>query len=94
MLAKPEGWRPQKKGGVGKKRRHPREDGDSGVKKKRGDEEGEKGQNDAGRKRLDALSVGYFRRVGERLSEGFEDNEERGEKDYCSADLSRQRTDL
>lgn len=42
-----------------------------------GGEEGEKGQADGGRKRLDALSVGYFRRVGERLSEGFEDDEER-----------------
>uniref|UniRef100_A0A3Q3J8A5 PUM-HD domain-containing protein n=1 Tax=Monopterus albus TaxID=43700 RepID=A0A3Q3J8A5_MONAL len=36
-----------------------------------------KGCRDGGKKRLDALSVGYFRRVGERLSEGFEDNEER-----------------
>ncbi|KAK2868312.1 hypothetical protein Q7C36_000183 [Tachysurus vachellii] len=35
------------------------------------DEEGGK------RKRLDAMTVGYFRRVSERLSEGFTDDEER-----------------
>ncbi|XP_041805556.1 nucleolar protein 9 [Chelmon rostratus] len=75
MLAKAEERKP-KKGGA-KKRRHPGEDGDGGERKRRGGEEGEKGQGDGGRKRLDALSVGYFRRVGERLSEGFEDNEER-----------------
>ncbi|CAJ1071534.1 nucleolar protein 9 [Xyrichtys novacula] len=75
MLAKPEKRQPQK--GEGKKRRHPGGDGDTGVKKKRGGKEGEKVQGDGGRKRLDALSVGYFRRVGERLSEGFEDDEER-----------------
>ncbi|GLD51443.1 nucleolar protein 9 [Lates japonicus] len=75
MLAKEEGRKPQK--GGGKKRRHPGEDGKGGERKKRAVEEGEKGQGDGGRKRLDALSVGYFRRVGERLSEGFEDNEER-----------------
>uniref|UniRef100_UPI0037E732E7 nucleolar protein 9 n=1 Tax=Semicossyphus pulcher TaxID=241346 RepID=UPI0037E732E7 len=75
MLAKPEERKPQK-GGV-KKRRHPGEDGEGGERKRRGGEEGEKNQGDGGRKRLDALSVGYFRRVGERLGEGFEDNEER-----------------
>ncbi|KAI3374439.1 hypothetical protein L3Q82_006261 [Scortum barcoo] len=77
MLAKSEERRPQK--GGGKKRRHPGEDGEGGERKRRGGEEGdgEKGEADAGKKRLDALSVGYFRRVGERLSEGFEDNEER-----------------
>ncbi|XP_070830390.1 nucleolar protein 9 [Chaetodon trifascialis] len=75
MLAKAEERKPKK--GGGKKRRHPGEDGDGGERKRRGGEEGEKGQGDGGRKRLDALSVGYFRRVGERLSEGFEDNEER-----------------
>lgn len=79
MLSKAEERKPPK-------RRHP--GGDGGEKKRRGGEEGEKGQGDGGRKRLDALSVGYFRRVGERLSEGFEDNEERGERDY----LSKQRT--
>ncbi|KAM9349410.1 nucleolar protein 9 [Symphorus nematophorus] len=75
MLAKTEEKKPQK--GGGKKRRHPGEDGEGGKRKRRGGEEGEKAQRDSGRKRLDALSVGYFRRVGERLSEGFEDNEER-----------------
>ena len=83
MLAKTEGRKPQK-GGV-KKRKHSGEDGEGGERKRRGGEEGEGGQADGGRKRLDALSVGYFRRVGERLGEGFEDNEERGEGDYfCS----------
>ncbi|XP_071348222.1 nucleolar protein 9 [Trachinotus anak] len=75
MLAKAEERKPQK--GGGKKRRHPGDDGKGEEKKKRGGEDGEKGQGDSGKKRLDALSVGYFRRVGERLSEGFEDNEER-----------------
>ncbi|XP_023260383.1 nucleolar protein 9 [Seriola lalandi dorsalis] len=75
MLAKGEEKKPQK--GGGKKRRHPGEDGEGEEKKKRGGEDGEKGQRDGGKKRLDALSVGYFRRVGERLGEGFEDNEER-----------------
>ncbi|XP_010745263.3 nucleolar protein 9 [Larimichthys crocea] len=77
MLAKTEERKPQK--GGGKKRRHlgGDGDGDGGERKRRGGEEGEKGQGDGGRKCLDALSVGYFRRVGERLSEGFEDNEER-----------------
>ncbi|XP_070775590.1 nucleolar protein 9 [Enoplosus armatus] len=78
MLAKADEGRPQK--GGGKKRRHPGEDGGGGgggERKRRGGEEGEKGQGDGGKKRLDALSVGYFRRVGERLSEGFEDDEER-----------------
>lgn len=72
MLAKTEDRTPQK--GGGKKRKHPGQDGE---RKKRAGEEGDKG--DGGRKRLDALSVGYFRRVGERLSEGFEDDDERGE---------------
>ncbi|XP_067461132.1 nucleolar protein 9 [Thunnus thynnus] len=75
MLAKTEEMKPQK--GGEKKRRHPGDNGQGGEKKRRGGEEGEKGQGDGNRKRLDALSVGYFRRVGERLSEGFEDDEER-----------------
>lgn len=83
MLAKAEERKPQK-------RRHAGEDGEGGERKRRGGEEGEKGQGDGGRKRLDALSVGYFRRVGERLGEGFEDDEERGERDYFSGDLCRQ----
>lgn len=86
MLAKAEERKPQK--GGGKKRRHAGEDGGGGEKKRRGGEDGEKALGDGGKKRLDALSVGYFRRVGERLSEGFEDNEERGENDYFSGDLS------
>nr|XP_020460132.1 LOW QUALITY PROTEIN: nucleolar protein 9 [Monopterus albus] len=76
MLSKVE-ERKSKKGGGGKKRKHPGDDGEEGERKKRGGEEGGKGCRDGGKKRLDALSVGYFRRVGERLSEGFEDNEER-----------------
>lgn len=75
MLAKTEDRKPQK--GGGKKRKHPGQDGE---RKKRAGEGGDKG--DGGRKRLDALSVGYFRRVGERLSEGFEDDDERGERDF------------
>ncbi|XP_031586576.1 nucleolar protein 9 [Oreochromis aureus] len=74
MLSKPEEKKPQK--GGGKKRRHPGEDG-GGERKRRESQKGEKGQGEGGKKRLDALSVGYFRRVGERLSEGFEDDEER-----------------
>ncbi|XP_058483643.1 nucleolar protein 9 [Solea solea] len=68
MLAKTEERKTQK--GGEKKRRHAGEDGGGGEKKK-------KGPGDGARKRLDALSVGYFRRVGERLGEGFEDEEER-----------------
>uniref|UniRef100_A0AAQ4QEM3 PUM-HD domain-containing protein n=1 Tax=Gasterosteus aculeatus aculeatus TaxID=481459 RepID=A0AAQ4QEM3_GASAC len=62
--------------GEGKKRGHPGDDG-QGERKKRGGEEGGQSQGDGSRKRLDALSVGYFRRVGERLGEGFDENEER-----------------
>lgn len=80
MLAKAEERKPRK--GGEKKRRHPGDNGQGGEKKRRGGEEGEAGQGDGGRKRLDALSVGYFRRVGERLGEGFEDDEERGENEY------------
>ncbi|KAG7525834.1 nucleolar protein 9 [Solea senegalensis] len=68
MLAKTE-EKKSPKGGE-KKRRHAGDDGGGEEKKK-------KGPGDGGRKRLDALSVGYFRRVGERLGEGFEDEEER-----------------
>uniref|UniRef100_A0A3B3VEL2 NOP9 nucleolar protein n=1 Tax=Poecilia latipinna TaxID=48699 RepID=A0A3B3VEL2_9TELE len=79
MLAK-DGEKLQK--GGARKRRHPAEDGGRAEwkkKKNRGEEgkEGQKPQGDGGRKRLDALSVGYFRRVGERLNEGFEEDEER-----------------
>ncbi|XP_038156332.1 nucleolar protein 9 [Cyprinodon tularosa] len=62
-----------------KKRKLMAEDGERGEQKKRHYEEKKrpKARGDGGRNRLDALSVGYFRRVGERLSEGFEDDEER-----------------
>lgn len=70
------------KGAGNNKRRHHEDDGEGNERRKKKKEGGEEGGNDhggGGKKRLDALSVGYFRRVGERLSEGFEDNEERGE---------------
>ncbi|XP_010771051.1 nucleolar protein 9-like [Notothenia coriiceps] len=73
MLANTED-RMSQKGGV-TKRRHTGEDEEGGEKKRRGGAKGEQG--DGGRKLLDALSVGYFRRVGERLGEGFADSEER-----------------
>ncbi|KAL6104837.1 nop9 [Pungitius sinensis] len=73
MLAKTEERKRQK--GEGKKRRHPGNDGEGGDRKTRSGEEGSQG--DGARKRLDALSVGYFRRVGERLGEGFDEQEER-----------------
>ncbi|XP_010887294.2 nucleolar protein 9 isoform X2 [Esox lucius] len=47
--------------------------GNCDAEAKRGGGTGEGGA----KKRLDALSVGYFRRVGERLSEGFTEDEER-----------------
>ncbi|KAM8849345.1 nucleolar protein 9 isoform 1-T4 [Spinachia spinachia] len=75
MLAKTEERKRQQ--GEGKKRRHPGDDGEGGDGKKRGGEEGEGSQGDGARKRLDALSVGYFRRVGERLGECFDEQEER-----------------
>lgn len=62
-----------------KKRRQPQEEGGEGqTKRTRGGEPGQKAQGDGGKKRLDALSVGYFRRVGDRLTEGFDDDEEKG----------------
>ncbi|XP_071762560.2 nucleolar protein 9 [Centroberyx gerrardi] len=75
MLEKVEEKKPWK--GGGKKRRHPDEEGEGGESKRRGGEEGKKGQGGGAKERLDALSVGYFRRVGDRLGEGFEDDEER-----------------
>lgn len=79
MLAKEEGKKLQK--GARKKRGQAGED-EGGERKKQRSEEGPRGPGDGGKKRLDALSVGYFRRVGERLGEGFEDNEERGKIDF------------
>ncbi|XP_008332431.1 nucleolar protein 9 [Cynoglossus semilaevis] len=75
MLAKTETKRSQK--GTVKKRRHPGDDAESGGEKKRKGGKGGDKPPEGGRKRLDALSVGYFRRVSERLSEGFEDDEEK-----------------
>lgn len=79
MLTKVEEQKPLKQGP--KKRREPHEGGGGGgeMKRKRGCEVGQKAQGDGGKKRLDALSVGYFRRVGDRLTEGFEQDEEKGE---------------
>ena len=87
MLEKAEERNPHK--GGAKKRKHPGgdDDGKGEERKRKGGEEGERSKGDGGRKRLDALSVGYFRRVGERLAEGFEDKEERGEN-KCSDDVS------
>lgn len=62
-----------------KKRRQPNAEGGGEMKRKRGGKDGQKTQGDGGKKRLDALSVGYFRRVGDRLTEGFDQDEERGE---------------
>ncbi|XP_054623674.1 nucleolar protein 9 [Dunckerocampus dactyliophorus] len=51
--------------------------GHGGAKRRKMAEDEPKSQGESGKKRLDAMSVGYFRRVGERLSEDFEDAEER-----------------
>lgn len=77
MLTKVDERKPLKQGL--KKRRQPDGGGGGEMKRKRGGETGQKLQGDGGKKRLDALSVGYFRRVGDRLTEGFEDDEEKGE---------------
>ncbi|KAM6918824.1 nucleolar protein 9 isoform 2-T2 [Xenentodon cancila] len=69
MPAKEEGKELQK--GGGKKRTQSGQDRGGERKKQRGQ------GGDGGKTHLDALSVGYFRRVGERLGEGFEDEEER-----------------
>lgn len=55
------------------------EESGEGERKRRGDSsKGKVGGGDGvAKKRLDALSVGYFRRVGERLTEGFTENEDR-----------------
>ncbi|KAM4605384.1 nucleolar protein 9 [Polymixia lowei] len=75
MLEKVEKKKPRKEGE--RKRKHPGEEDEGGEKKTRADEEGKRGGQAGARKRLDALSVGYFRRVGDRLGEGFEEDEER-----------------
>ncbi|XP_027006656.2 nucleolar protein 9 [Tachysurus fulvidraco] len=58
-------------GEKGQKRMNKKPDRSKGGVNNSLDEEGGK------RKRLDAMTVGYFRRVSERLSEGFTDDEER-----------------
>ncbi|XP_064849319.1 nucleolar protein 9 [Oncorhynchus masou masou] len=62
-------------------RRGARERGeDKGRNKGREAGEGKRGgagEGGGAKKRLDPLSVGYFRRVGERLSEGFTEDEEK-----------------
>lgn len=95
MLAKTETNRSQK--GTVKKRRHPGDDAESGGEKKRKGGKGGDKPPEGGRKRLDALSVGYFRRVSERLSEGFEDDEEKGENisdDFGDGDITSQEYDI
>lgn len=77
MLTKVDEGKPLKQGL--KKRKQPDDEGGGEMKRKRGGETGQKPPGDGGKKRLDALSVGYFRRVGDRLTEGFEDDEEKGE---------------
>ena len=72
----------------GSKRPHPGEDGGGGDDKKKSRLHGAAEPGEAGEKEtkqrsgewkgLDALSVGYFRRVGDRLGQGFEDDEEKG----------------
>lgn len=61
----------------GKKRKHTVENADTGQKKKKNEEEdgGIKARGEGSKNRLDPNSVGYFRRVDERLKEGFEDDE-------------------
>lgn len=58
----------------GKKRKHTGENADEGQKK-RMNEDGGKRKGEGSKNRLDPTSVGYFRRVHERLKEEFEDDE-------------------
>ena len=81
MLQK-EDKKPWVKGG--NKRPHPGEDGGGGDEQKKSRLHGGAGEKETKErtgewKGLDALSVGYFRRVGDRLGQAFEDDEERGE---------------
>uniref|UniRef100_A0A8C5B7C1 Nucleolar protein 9 n=1 Tax=Gadus morhua TaxID=8049 RepID=A0A8C5B7C1_GADMO len=85
MLQK-EDKKPWEKGG--NRRQHPSEDGVGEDDQKKSRLQGAAEQGGAGEKEtkqrsgewkgLDALSVGYFRRVGDRLGQAFEDDEERG----------------
>lgn len=70
--------KPQRKDG-GTKRKRPADvqgEGAESRKKKEHHDKREDG-DDGAKKHLDAPSVGYFRRVGERLAEAFEGDEER-----------------
>ncbi|XP_053739529.1 nucleolar protein 9 isoform X1 [Synchiropus splendidus] len=73
MLAKEDKVKPPREREK-KRKNHENVGNEGGNKKKR-----ESSKTPGGREkmRLDALSVGYFRRVGERLGEGFVDDEER-----------------
>ncbi|KAM9322424.1 nucleolar protein 9 [Pholidichthys leucotaenia] len=67
----------QQKGG-GKKRRNPDDKGgEGGERKRKRSTKAVKSQGHGSKKHLDGDAVGYFRRVGERLGESFEDDEER-----------------
>ncbi|XP_076847503.1 nucleolar protein 9 [Brachyhypopomus gauderio] len=57
----------------GRKRTRPNE----GERRRKGPAADSSGEEHGGKKRLDAMSVGYFRRVSDRLNEEFPDDEER-----------------
>lgn len=63
----------------GKKRKHTNEnvEGEQKKKKKKKEDGGKKGTEVGKKNRLDPASVDYFRRVYDRLQEGFEDDEAR-----------------
>ncbi|KAJ8336525.1 hypothetical protein SKAU_G00377450 [Synaphobranchus kaupii] len=64
------------KEGTQEKNPKPWKDGGNKRKKDGEKERGRRNASEAGeKKRLDAMSVGYFRRVSERLEEGFEEEE-------------------
>lgn len=76
-----------------KSQKHLGEQGQKRAKKKLDRSKGGRGEGGRGgsnshgeeggkRKHLDATTVGYFRRVSERLSEGFTEDEERGKKGF------------
>ncbi|XP_024129159.2 nucleolar protein 9 isoform X1 [Oryzias melastigma] len=62
---------------AGPQKRKPVTDGGGDGQRKKRKDEGPAEHGEGGRKRLDGPSVGYFRRVGERLDEGFPDDEEK-----------------
>lgn len=60
-------------------KKHPKEEKRENKKKWPGHGEKRKGNSGGnGRKRLDAQTVGYFRRVSDMLNEGFNGDEEKG----------------